>query len=182
MDRSDSDLVRLIIEGDILAFEELYERYHELLFYLALKYLKSESLSEDAIQEIFTRLWQNRSNLDPGKSVKYYLLVNTKNHVMNMIRNQNNKLLLGGGFDEADYSAESDVWEDVIHSEQIGIINKGMDELSRKRRKVFELKMIFGFSNSQIAEKLSMSVNTVKVHYFHALKFMRDFFRKNAGL
>ncbi len=182
MGRSDSDLVRLIIKGDMSAFEELYERYHELLFFLALKYLKNESLSEDAIQDIFTKLWQNRGNLDPGKSVKYYLLVNMKNHIMNMIRNQHNKLLLDGGFDEANYSSESDVWQDLIHSEQKSIMDKGLDELSGKRRKVFELKMVFGFSNSEIAKKLSISVNTVRVHYYHALKFMREFFKKNAGL
>lgn len=55
-----------------------------------------------------------------------------------MIRNQNNKLLVDGEFSEENYLAESDVWQDVINSEKNDNLDKGLSELSARRKKVYK--------------------------------------------
>lgn len=181
-DYDDSGLVRLIRLGDSRAFEEVYERYHRQLYYMAMKYLKSKELSEDAVQEIFVKLWHKRGELDPDKSVKGFLFISLKNHVLNMIRNRKNKILSGVELKEDQHLTGNNVMDEVIYTEYEYILNRGLAELSDKKRKVFELKTFNGFSNSEVADLLLISINTVKVHYYHGSQFIRSYLEKHADI
>lgn len=61
--RSDEDLLTSLRQGSEDAFTVIYERYHKLLYVLAYKYLKSTYSSEDAVQQVFLKLWEARSLL-----------------------------------------------------------------------------------------------------------------------
>lgn len=181
-DYDDTGLVRLISLGNKQAFEEIYERYHRQLFYLAMKYLKSKSLSEDAVQDVFVKLWQKRGELDPDKSVKGFLFISLKNHVLNMIRNRKSKILSEVELKEDQHLTGNDVMDEVLYKEYEHIVNLGLAELPDRKRKVFELKAFNGFSNSEIAELLLISINTVKVQYYHGSQFIRAYLKKHADI
>lgn len=74
----DEKLFALIEQGDERAFTQAYERYHKLLYVLAYRYLMSPDMAEDAVQHVFTRLWEFRSELRVGISLKNYLFTMTK--------------------------------------------------------------------------------------------------------
>ena len=59
----DETLFALIEQGDEGAFTQAYERYHRLLYVLACRYLMNADMAEDAVQHVFTRLWEFRSEL-----------------------------------------------------------------------------------------------------------------------
>ena len=86
-DTDDEKLFALIEQGDEGAFTQAYERYHKLLYVLAYRYLMSSDMAEDVVQHVFSRLWEFRSELRVGISLKNYLFTMTKNHVLNLIRN-----------------------------------------------------------------------------------------------
>ncbi len=178
----DEGLVKLIRLGDKHAFEVIYHRYHNQLYYLAMKYLKSKNLSEDAVQDIFIKLWQKRGQLDPEKSVKAFLFISMKNHVLNMIRNRKNKIISDQEYIEEQHETSENVFNEVISADYEKILHRGLAELPERKKYVFELKAFNGFSNSEVAELLTISINTVKVHYYHGSQFIRSYLKKHADI
>src|SRR5690625_5096225 len=84
----DSSIAREIRSGKEESFEILYNCYHRHLFPMAKKYVKEQSLAEDAVQDVYVKLWVKRESLDPSRSVKGYLFTMMKNHLLNVIRDQ----------------------------------------------------------------------------------------------
>ena len=87
--QSDGELLILLRSGEADAFTALYERYHRLLYVLAYKYLKDRDASEDAVQQVFLKLWEARSFMEPNMNLRNYLYTMLKNLVLNEIRDRN---------------------------------------------------------------------------------------------
>ncbi|MCF0256752.1 MAG: hypothetical protein HUK10_10770, partial [Bacteroides heparinolyticus] len=62
------------------AFTEIYHRYHKLLYVMSYRYLMDTEMAKDAVQHVFTRFWEYRTELRVGVSLKNYLVTMTKNH------------------------------------------------------------------------------------------------------
>lgn len=91
-DMDDETLFAKVERGDVEAFTVVYNKYHKLLYVLAYRYLMDKAMAEDAVQHVFTRFWEFRSELRVGISLKNYLVTMTKNHILNVIRNENNAI------------------------------------------------------------------------------------------
>lgn len=76
--RSDEDLLTSLRQGSEDAFTVIYERYHKLLYVLAYKYLKSTYSSEDAVQQVFLKLWEGTFPTDGEREFKELSLYNAK--------------------------------------------------------------------------------------------------------
>lgn len=181
MDKSDTTLACKIRKGSTAAFEEIYDRYHRQLFCMARSYLKDEKLSEDAVQDIFVKLWEKREHLNPERSIKGYLFTMLKNQLLNTLRNRKKTILSAFSDDEQQFPSEVSTEQTVIYNDYQEILQKGLHHLPDRRREVFELKTL-GHSNDQIAKMLVISVHTVKAHYYHGLKFIRTYLKNHAEL
>jgi DNA-directed RNA polymerase specialized sigma24 family protein len=71
---SDDSLLRSLAFSNINAFKVLYHRYYEPLCKFVWTRTESRELMEDIIQEVFTRIWDNRRQLDIQQSFEHYLL------------------------------------------------------------------------------------------------------------
>ena len=69
----DKTLTRLLREGDESAFAQIYDQYNQTLYHFALRYLKDKTLAEDALQEVFVKLWQQRGKLEHELPLKGFL-------------------------------------------------------------------------------------------------------------
>lgn len=178
---NDTDVVEEIRRGSEPAFREIYDRYHKQLYYIAKKYVKDRGLAEDAVQDIFVKLWENRGRLDSSKSVNGFLFSMLKNHVLNMIRNRKKKILTGYELKEQHHPRETRTGDEVIYGEYLNHVERGLNELTERRREVFELKMN-GHTNTEVAEILQISIRTVKTHYYISSKFLRRYLKNHANI
>ena len=80
------ELFERIRGGDEQAFTLVYERYHGMLYSLALRMIKQTGAAEDAVQYVFVRLWELRGGLSVTVSLRNYLYTMTKNYLLNYIR------------------------------------------------------------------------------------------------
>lgn len=178
---TDQKLIQAIKAGDQHAFELVYEQYYRLVFYLALKMLKKEDLAEDAVQDIFIRFWRYRANLKEEGSVKSFLMTISKNHLLNEIRNHKNQIVKHLLLQEKQEQTKNETENTLYYKELHGIVQKGMDGLSKRKKEIFDLKVLQGYSNQEIAEKLSISPNTVKFQLCQAKKSVRNYVQNYIG-
>lgn len=169
----DDELFSLIERGDKDAFTRIYEKYHKLLYVVAYRYLMNQEMAEDIVQHVFVRLWEFRSELRVGVSLKNYLFTMTKNYVLNQIRNENTALTKNYELAQRESVYEDDLVEKLENKELLSLFYKAVDALPPQKRDICLMKVRDELSNKEIADKLGLSVNTVKTHYSEALKLLR---------
>lgn len=172
MESDDILLARKVMEGDYGAFREVYDKYSPVLYSMALKFLKDESMAANTVQTVFVKLWENRRQIVVNINLKSYLYSAAKHQVLNTIRNRNVELrgnwryarLLGDIQDDAQACMERD--------ERSRQLSDAIARLPVQQARVVSLKRE-GLGNEEIARKLNISVSTVKFHYNEALKALR---------
>ena len=130
-------------------------------------------MAEDVVQHVFTRLWEFRSELRVGISLKNYLFTMTKNHVLNLIRNENNAITKNYEMAQAASPYEDNLIENLEKKELMSSFYKAVDMLPAHKRDICLMKVEEELTNQEIAERMNLSVNTIKTHYSEALKLLR---------
>lgn len=167
--------IRQLRKGDKEAFEDIYWLHRAAIYGLAFRYLKDTQLAEDAVQDVFLKLWLYRSNLDDDKSLRGFLLSTLKNHVLNMMKGEKRRIAR-----QFDYAAnlpkEEETPEEIIFfNETELIVHEGLRRLPENKQLVFRLKRFDGYSNREIAIRMGISIHTVKSQFYRASRYLREF-------
>ena len=164
--------------GDHAAFEIIFEQYSKPLFQFSLSYLKSEEAAEDIVQEVFFKIWNNRSGIKTDTSFQSYLFTITLNAVrkyfnqLSRLNELKHQILfdssgLNPDFDDrTDYQSMLDKLDELIH------------QMPEKRREVFIKKKIEEKSLKEISEELGITTKTVEYHITEAMRFLKSEFEK----
>ena len=179
---TDDYLVTRLKEGDDRSFEIIYQKYHRQLYFIAYKYLKNQSLAEDAVQDVFLKLWLRREQLDEKLSIKGLLFTSLKNYVLNAVRNRQTELLK-----QAEIRCLMPPYQDstentVALTDYTAVAQAGIEKLSPQKKRIFQMRSFDGLSNDEVADQLGISINTVKFQFSKATKLLRDYLKKHAGI
>lgn len=166
-------LVKALKEGNQLAFSIVYKTYAAQTFSLAFKYLLNKELAEDAVQNLFLKLWLKKEEIDETKSINRYLFTMLKNDLLNTLRDSKKNIYLLEDCLSMVLELEDNSQNENLKQEQMNIIQQALEQLSPQRRKVFEMKVSGKYSNQEIADKLNLSINTIKFQYSQSLKQIR---------
>lgn len=175
-------LIEQLRRGSNDAFESLYHFYYKRIYGLALRYLKDPILAEDAVHDVFIKLWEFRSNLKKGKSIQGFLFSTLKHHVLNMIREKERRILRQFEYSDTHKNTSEQADNQVLLSDYERIFKEGFQQLPERKQLVFKLKRVQGLTDQQIATKLGISKNTVKSQFYRATKFIRKFMTIHADL
>ena len=167
-------LVKALKEGNQLAFSIVYKMYAAQTFSLAFKYLLNKELAEDAVQNLFLKLWLKKEEIDETKPINRYLFTMLKNDLLNTLRDSKKNIYLLEDCLSMVLELEDDSQNENLKQEQMNIIQQALEQLSPQRRKVFEMKVSGKYSNQEIADKLNLSINTIKFQYSQSLKQIRS--------
>ncbi|WP_176719400.1 RNA polymerase sigma factor [Rhodohalobacter halophilus] len=168
-------MVQKLNRGDESAFEELYLNYRARAFGLVHRYLKDSDLTEDVIQDVFVKIWNYRSEIDSEKSFEALLFTFLKNHTLNVIKMNKRRVLRN--FEYLSLNKRRKVLPDekVYQFQLEEIIEEALKKLPKNKRVIFELKRFEGLSNREIAEKLDISIHTVKSQFYRANKILQEY-------
>lgn len=84
-EKSDIEIVRDIKNGSVSAFQELYSRYADIVYRNILARVNSSFDADDIFQDFFIQVWEKRDSFQVSSSVKGYLLIWLRNHILNSI-------------------------------------------------------------------------------------------------
>ena len=166
-------LVKALKEGNQLAFSIVYKTYAAQTFSLAFKYLLNKELAEDAVQNLFLKLWLKKEEIDETKPINRYLFTMLKNDLLNTLRDSKKNIYLLEDCLSMVLELEDNSQNENLKQEQMNIIQQALEQLSPQRRKVFEMKVSGKYSNQEIADKYNLSINTIKFQYSQSLKQIR---------
>ena len=176
--QTDDELLILLQKGNERAFTAIYERYHKLLYVLAYKYLKDNDTAKDAVQQIFLKLWESRSLFSIHINLRNYLYTMLKNHLLNEIRNNYTALEKNYELAQETIEYENEILSKLEEKGMTEQLYRAIDSLPEQKKAVCLYKLKDSLSNQEIAEKMQISIPTVKTHYSQAIKLLREHFDK----
>lgn len=167
---SDRELLDLLQEDNVVAFEHIYNKYWSKLYLSAYNLLRDRYAAEDIVQEVLVQLWMKR-NSQFIDSLNSYLYAAVRFQVFNLIRsgkvrehflNRIEKLSI-------DNPAEQNLYEqDVINK-----MNEGLAELPERCREIFTLSRKENLTTKEIATRLGIAPKTVENQLTIAIRRLR---------
>jgi RNA polymerase sigma-70 factor, ECF subfamily len=162
---ADEELMQLVRDGDVSAFEVVFDRHSSAAFSLAYRMCGRRATAEDIVQDAFLSLWRSGSGYDPRRgSVRSWVLSVVHNRAVDAMRRLGAKAGLDvpdEGIAERLHAAESTDAE-VERRDDARQVRTALDELPPDQRQVIELAYFGGFTHNQIAEMLDLPPGTVK--------------------
>lgn len=174
----DHSLFQLIKKRDKQAFTVVYQKYHAYLYALALRYLKDKHMAEDTVQHIFVKLWETAKNIEIEINLKNYLYTMTKNNILNQIRNNKEAISINYSNAQTQIPDEDDFFKLIDEVQLSQFLRNGIEKLPAQKKEVCTMKMEGNISNQEIADRMGISIHTVKSHYQESVKILRDYLKK----
>lgn len=169
---NDKEFWRAFRAGDREAFASIFELYYRQLYAYGKQFLDDESLTEDAIQELFINLWRTRENLtEEVDNIKFYLFRCLRRNIRRMSDREKRYQVLDGFPEEfitPDFAEGND--EPLLIKRLKVIIAK----LPKRQREVVMLRYYENFKTDEIALMMGISEKTVRNTLFNAMTTMRS--------
>lgn len=170
----DSELIENLRKGDVEAFDLVYKKYAQKLYAFSLKYLKSVEETEELVQSVFLKVWENQQNLKKETSFKSYLFTIAYNEICNLFRRRKYQQKFAAETMIENREA-SDVTEDQIDYQSVlQQVEMIIARLPEKQKLIFMKSRMEGKSTKEIALELGLSSGTVDNYISEALKLIRS--------
>ncbi|HEY6504479.1 MAG TPA: RNA polymerase sigma-70 factor [Chitinophagaceae bacterium] len=177
--QQDKELLMRLLQGDELAFEKIYRLYSPGLYGKLLKLLKSEPQTEEILQDVFLKIWEYRSSIDPDKSFRAFLFKIAENKVYDFFRKaarhkEFEKELIA--LSTSNYRLLEELMDD---EEKSVLLENAIKTLPAQRQEVFRLCKLERKSYKEVGELLDISVSTISDHIVKATKSIRTYFERS---
>ncbi|MGA0287729.1 MAG: RNA polymerase sigma factor [Phycisphaerales bacterium] len=167
--------MKRIASGEEAAVGELYDRFGALVFQSARQVLNSRAEADDAVQEVFVRLWKTADRFDPerAKLVTWVMLI-CRRHLIDRLRRRGARPDMGAGEGPAlDQSPAAGVRESLEDAEVLRIRDR-ISELPDLQREVIERAYLQGFTLREVARQLDAPLGTIKSALSRGLARLRE--------
>src|SRR5690625_3961306 len=166
---SDKNLLFNIKNNDQKSLEVLFDRYYYRLCDFSFQYVRSFDITEEVVSDVFLKIWSNRTDLKI-KNFKSYIYTATRNQSLNYLDREKrdfepleilNNSIVSKGFQP----------DEMLDFQELeGQIEKLINSLPPRRKTIFKLSRVEGFTYREIADILSISIHTVQNQMVEAVK------------
>jgi RNA polymerase sigma-70 factor (ECF subfamily) len=172
---SDPQLVVAIGRFHQGALAEIYRRHAGAAFGLALRILRTRTLAEDVVQEVFLRLWNEPEKYDPARgSLRAYLLAQTHGRSVDLVRAESSRRTREQREARRRPAAEYDIEREIEQLSLAENVRAALADLAESERAAIELAYFGGHSYRAVASLLGQPEGTVKSRIRAGLARLRD--------
>jgi RNA polymerase sigma-70 factor (ECF subfamily) len=179
---SDATLAYQLLQRDVSAFEQLYDRHSRIVYALVLRILQQASTAEEVVQDVFLQLWRNADRYDRGRgSFLPWLLTLARNRALDHLRLKSERqrrredqaeelpaIVLQPEYEKA--------LDEKRRAERVRFL---LGSLNPQQKKAIELAYFEGLSHSEIAAALHEPLGTVKSWIRNGLLRLKEGLQKN---
>jgi RNA polymerase sigma-70 factor (ECF subfamily) len=173
-------LLPAVAQGNVSAFEELYDRYSSTVYALLLRILSNSDDAQEVLQETFVKAWTSAKMFDAlrGSEVAWLISI-ARSRGIDRLRSRKiryeredeagREISIHSSFVVNATGAES-----AIQSQERIAVRGALAELPEPQRIALELAYFEGLSQSEIAARLSEPLGTIKTRMQLGMKKLRD--------
>ena len=169
---SEKDLLHQLSQDNVGAFKDIYDHYWHKMYLAALKKTQSNDVAEELVQEIFSKIWERRHNLNI-ENLETYLFTALKyaviSHIRTIIKSRQNENI--------DIYADTFTTNNDENPQSTWDLQTALDSALRflpdKTRLIFEMSRYDDMPHREIANQLDISEKAVEYHITQALKLLR---------
>lgn len=179
---TDFDLTQLAAKGDMIAFEEIYQRHHRRVYSICLRMLQNAYEAEDLTQDVFIQLYRKIGSFRGDSAFTTWLHRMTVNQVLMHFRKRNVK------YEKTTEEGETpdQIVTGTSDPERMRIVDKialesAIEQLPDGYKNVFLLHDVEGFEHEEVARILGCSVGTSKSQLHKARLKLRKLLKKKAN-
>ncbi len=169
---NEQELLQQIATGSEEAFRTLYESQKKRLYGYVVSITRSGEMADDIIQEIFLKIWSMREKLSGIENIGGYLQRMAQNQSIKAFQLLAVKGLIADHLQQQESGTLAD--DKLISKEVQQYIHHLVEQLTPSQRRVFLLSREEGLRQQEIADRLGISLITVKKHMVDALKTIRE--------
>ena len=155
-------LLELLKNKDNRAYRHLYQCYYTALRELANLYVKDLHVAEDLVQDVFMSMLESNYNFRTENDIKYFLYTSLKNRCISHFRKQKVRDKNVEKISQV-YYEEEHFWKKALTEDVYARLMNAIETLSPRCKIVMKLVMN-GLTSAEIAQKLNISLDTVKEH------------------
>ncbi|MGO4293603.1 RNA polymerase sigma-70 factor [Chitinophaga sp. RAB17] len=160
---------------DEQAFSRLFRHLYDRLLHFCIRYVHVKEAAEEIVSDVFVKLWNRRTELEPIINLEVYLFVAVKNHSLNYLEQYSHlRIVPLSGSDTADLRNSVDLERDLEWKEMRFKMDKVVSSLPAQCRRIFQLIKEDGFKYKEVAEILGISPRTVETQLFRAMRRLNE--------
>ena len=179
---NDSAVLDALAKGDPVAFRNIYEKFNKRIYTVALKMLQAKETAEEVTQEVFLKLWLHNQRFNDLDHLEAWLRTTTRNLSLNAFR----KMALERKLDQQAFiqfnESQNATEETVLLNDARRQLDAAIQKLPAQQREVYVLCQQDGLKYEEVADRLNISVNTVKTHMKRAISSVRLTMKSNIDL
>ncbi len=167
------ELLSRLRSGDEKAFEQFYKNYGRRIFGNILKMVKDQEIAQELLQDVFVKVWENRSVIDIDRSFKSYLFTISRNLVYNHLKRISLERQIEAYLSSNRSELYSHIEEDLFFEETEQAFKKAVADLPPKRQQIFIMCKIEGKSYEEVSALQDVSVSTINDHVVKGVRFVK---------
>lgn len=172
----EKELLSQVREGDVKAFEHIYNSYSPRLYGSIFKIVKSAGVTEELLQDTFQRIWEHRKTIDVSRSFKSYVFTIARNLVYDYFSKTSREKLLERYLQTKAQSTPTGFRHELEERESERLLEKAVHQLPPQRKLVYTLCKIEGRNYEDVSKTLGISVSTVSDHIVKATKSIKAYY------
>lgn len=180
---TDLDLIERIRDGDDRALGELYDRHGAVMYSLARSIVSEPADAEEVVADAFLQIWREATQYDRDRaSVGAFLAVVTRSRALDVLRARGRRGAVEDKAAEWNSSeleiahSASDMAPD--HTVELGetrdLVRQALDALPEPQKEVILLAYFGGYSQTEMAARLSEPLGTVKTRVRAGMQKLRE--------
>lgn len=177
MNQQDNELMTRVADDDEAAIQELITRFSPLLFKVAWQFNPSNAEAEDAVQEIFIRLWRTADRYDPkrAKLVTWVMLL-ARRYLIDRLRRASSRprtMVLQPDHERPEKDGTSSE-AGMLKNEQSTRLMARIDQLPDMQKIVIERTYLLGYTLREVSQQINAPLGTVKSALSRGLARLRE--------
>ncbi len=169
---SDYKLAEKLRKGDIEAFDAIFKKYANRLFGFVLNYLKSKEETEELVQDVFLKIWENRNSIRKESSLRAYLFTIAYHDICKIFRKKlNDEKFRKEVSNIKDYTFNLE--EQLEYKATLEQIDRLIDKLPQRQKVIFTKSRKEGKSTKEIAKEMNLAPGTIDNQVSLAIKYLR---------
>lgn len=171
---SDAEILLIAETDKRKAFELAFNQFWEPLYRKARRKVQDENAAKDLVQDVFIVLWGSFDKLKGNEMLLPYLYAVLRNKILKLFEKDEVRLRYAVKVSSAEENLEPSSHQLLLNKELRAVISKEIDKMPTRMKEIYILKKDKDFSIKEIAQKLSLSEQTVKNQLLSAYRRLKE--------